>query len=121
MAALARWQPPCGRHLHRGRPACAALAGGRPCRWQPLWVVPLPASYLPAGVEPAVGRPLRRGLQCLVMTEVTFGARKISHRVSFFPSREVHPHAWISHITNKAHNLSSTRDSNASNLASIEP
>ncbi|RZR94565.1 hypothetical protein BHM03_00023271, partial [Ensete ventricosum] len=31
-------------------------------------------------------------LRCLVMTEVTLGTRNPSRRVSFFPSREVHPH-----------------------------
>ncbi|RRT74701.1 hypothetical protein B296_00019847 [Ensete ventricosum] len=36
-------------------------------------------------------------LRCLVMTEVTFGARNLSRRVSF-PSREVLPHAWLRYI-----------------------
>ncbi|RZR77299.1 hypothetical protein BHM03_00002317 [Ensete ventricosum] len=38
-------------------------------------------------------------LRCLVMTEVMFDARNPSRWVSFFPSREVHPHAWLSEMS----------------------
>ncbi|RWW54908.1 hypothetical protein BHE74_00038475 [Ensete ventricosum] len=34
-----------------------------------------------------------RSLRCPVISQVAFRARKLSRRVSLFPSREVHPHA----------------------------
>ncbi|RZR73278.1 hypothetical protein BHM03_00022262, partial [Ensete ventricosum] len=39
----------------------AVVAGGRPCRRQPLRAVPLPADCLPTDAELGVGRPLRAG------------------------------------------------------------
>ncbi|RWW06875.1 hypothetical protein BHE74_00042656 [Ensete ventricosum] len=40
-----------------------------------------------------------KSLRCPVITEVAFRTRKPSHRVSFFPSREVHPHVWLYQIS----------------------
>ncbi|RZR90424.1 hypothetical protein BHM03_00018290 [Ensete ventricosum] len=45
-------------HVSRSPATASWVPLGRPCRRQPLWVVPLPAGCLPAGAEPAVGSPL---------------------------------------------------------------
>ncbi|RWW84891.1 hypothetical protein BHE74_00006474 [Ensete ventricosum] len=42
-------------------PIGVVVDGGRPCRRQPLRVVPLPVGCLPTGDEPAIGCPFRAG------------------------------------------------------------